>query len=228
VEAVNVREIRRTYDRAVKIPKALVEELARVTTAAQPVWRDARREDDFLAFRPHLKKIVALKRKQADAIGYEREPYDALLDEYEPGVSAAAVTAVFDALRPGLVELVGEIASGRQSSATSWSRTIRSIARPFASASAAVGFAFDAGRLDVTAHPFCGTIGRAIAGSRRGTTRRASTRRSSCCTSRATACTSGARPEHAGTPRAWHCRWAFTSRSRGWGNRWAAAAVRER
>src|SRR5262249_46338501 len=67
-EAVNVREIRRAYDRAVKIPKSLVEELARVTTAAQQAWRDARKADDFAAFRPHLERIVTLKRRQADAI----------------------------------------------------------------------------------------------------------------------------------------------------------------
>src|SRR5262245_50768902 len=162
VEAVNVREIRRTYDRAVKIPKALVEELARVTTAAQQAWRDAKRADDFAAFRPHLKKIVALKRKQADAIGYETEPYDALLDEYEPGVTAAEVTAVFDALRPGLVELVGEITSSKRHPKRDILERDYPVDRQaiFAqSASAALGFDFNAGRLDVTVHPFCCTVG---------------------------------------------------------------------
>jgi len=87
--AVNVREVRRNYDRAVKLPKELVEELARVTTRAQQVWQEARQADDFAAFRPWLEKVVALLRQKAQAIGYKSVPYDALLDEYEPGATTA-------------------------------------------------------------------------------------------------------------------------------------------
>jgi len=58
VEAVNVREIRRAYDLAVKLPKSLVEELARVTTMAQQVWIEAREKSDFALFQPHLEKIL--------------------------------------------------------------------------------------------------------------------------------------------------------------------------
>src|SRR6516225_9784859 len=101
--AVNVREIRRSHDRAVKLPKELVEELARVTTRAQQVWQEARQANDFAAFQPWLEKIVKLKRQEADAIGYTGVPYDALLDEYEPGASTAAITQVFADLRTDLV-----------------------------------------------------------------------------------------------------------------------------
>src|SRR5271165_979197 len=72
--AANVREIRRAYDRAVKLPKDLVEELARVTTRAQQVWQEARAANDFAAFRPWLEKIVSLKRREADAVGYTGSP----------------------------------------------------------------------------------------------------------------------------------------------------------
>src|SRR5438128_8976664 len=82
IPAANLREIRRSYSRAVKIPKRLVEELARVTTRAQQVWQEARQANDFAAFRPWLEKIIQLKREEAQAIGYASEPYDALLDEY--------------------------------------------------------------------------------------------------------------------------------------------------
>src|SRR5262245_62013319 len=85
----NVREIRRGYDRAVKVPARLVEELARVCTAAQAVWREARKASDFSLFRPHLEKIVGLLREKADAIGHQGNRYDALLDEYEPGATSA-------------------------------------------------------------------------------------------------------------------------------------------
>src|ERR1700736_3393606 len=63
--AANVREIRRAYDRAVKLPKELVEELARTTTRAQQVWQEARAANDFPAFRPWLEKVVGLKRQEA-------------------------------------------------------------------------------------------------------------------------------------------------------------------
>src|SRR5919198_585659 len=108
-EAANVREIRRIYDRAVKLPKDLVEELARVTTQAQQVWQEARAKDDFPAFRPWLERIVALKRREADAVGYKGHPYDALLDEYEPGATAAQVRDVFAALSRDLVPLIAAI-----------------------------------------------------------------------------------------------------------------------
>ena len=98
-EAVNVREIRRVYDRAVKVPAALVEELARTVTRAQQVWQEARKHNDFPAFAPWLDKIVRLKREEAQAVGYADSPYDALLDEYEPGATAREITAVFAALR---------------------------------------------------------------------------------------------------------------------------------
>src|SRR5690242_3780473 len=89
--AVNVREIRRGYDRSVKLPKELVEELARVTTHAQQVWQEARQANDFAAFQPWLEKIVALKRQEAAAVGYTHVPYDALLDEFEPGATTAEI-----------------------------------------------------------------------------------------------------------------------------------------
>src|SRR5438094_1525063 len=102
VPAVNIREIRRAYDRAVKLPKELVEELARVTTRAQQIWQEARQANDFAAFQLWLEKIIHLKRQEAAAVGYQQVPYDALLDEFEPGASTAEVTRVFAALREEL------------------------------------------------------------------------------------------------------------------------------
>src|SRR6516164_2070699 len=89
--AANVREVRRQYDRAVKLPKELVEELARVTTRAQQVWQEARAADNFAAFLPWLEQVVRLLRQKAEAIGYQTAPYDALLDEYEPGATVAEI-----------------------------------------------------------------------------------------------------------------------------------------
>src|ERR1700722_2677629 len=110
-QAANVREIRRGYERAVKLPKELVEELARVTTRAQQAWQEARQADNFAAFQPWLEKIVALKRQEAQAVGYQGAPYDALLGEYEPGATTAEITKVFAELRGQLVPLIAAIAA---------------------------------------------------------------------------------------------------------------------
>jgi carboxypeptidase Taq len=160
--AANVRELRRTYDRAVKLPPALVEELARVTTRAQQVWRDARKANDFAAFCPSLEAIVRLVRQKAEALGYRDTPYDALLDEFEPGATTAEVARVFAALSADLVPLIAAIAnSGRAPRRDVLQRDFPvERQRLFAeSAAAAIGFDFDAGRLDETAHPFCSGFG---------------------------------------------------------------------
>ena len=160
--AANLREIRRSYNRAVKLPGDLVEELARVTTRAQQVWQEAREASRFEVFCPWLEKIVGLKQREADAIGYAVSPYDALLDEYEPGATAAEITRVFAALRDELVPLVGALRdSGRQGQTEILQREYPiEQQRLFGEAAArAIGFDFTAGRLDVTTHPFCSGVG---------------------------------------------------------------------
>ncbi len=82
IEAANLREIRREHDRAAKLPHELVEEIARVTSQAQQVWQQARHDNNFAAFRPWLERIVELKRREAQAVGYQDTPYDALLDPF--------------------------------------------------------------------------------------------------------------------------------------------------
>src|SRR5271157_4795769 len=84
---------------------------AGVTTRAQQVWQEARKANDFAAFRPWLEKIVHLKRQEAAAIGYQGAPYNALLDEYEPGATVAEITKLFAELRKDLVPLVAAIAA---------------------------------------------------------------------------------------------------------------------
>ncbi len=160
--AVNVREIRRSYDRAVKLPKELVEELARVTTRAQQIWQEARQANQFSTFQPWLEKIVKLKRQEAEAIGYKEAPYDALLDEYEPGATTAEITRTFAALREDLVPLAGAISSsGRKPARDILEREypVDLQERFGQSAAAALGFDFESGRLDVTTHPFCSGFG---------------------------------------------------------------------
>src|SRR5262249_50258849 len=149
--SANVCEIRRVYERAVKMPPALVEELARVTTRAQGVWQEARKHNDFKSFQPWLEKIVGLKRQEADAVGFDKEPYDALLDEYEPGATSAEITRILAALRKDLAPLVGAIAaSGKRPRREILEREYPVERQQLFSqeAAAAIGFDFSAGRLD--------------------------------------------------------------------------------
>lgn len=162
VEAVNVRELRRTYDQAVKQPQSLVEELARTQTLAQKCWAEARKKSDFASFQPWLEKTVALKRDQANALGYDDVPYDALLDQFEPGAKTKEITTLFRALREDLVPLVASIRDAPKKP------DLSIISRDFPidrqqilaeSAAAAIGFDFYHGRLDTSAHPFCSSFG---------------------------------------------------------------------
>src|SRR5207247_6776754 len=103
-----------------------------------------------------------LKRAEAKAVGYKESPYDALLDEFEPGATAAQITRVFAELRAELVPLVAAIAeSGKKSRKDILTREY-AIERQHVfgqAAAAAIGFDFQAGRLDTTVHPFCSGIG---------------------------------------------------------------------
>jgi carboxypeptidase Taq len=160
--AVNVRELRRSYRRLTRLPRALVEELARTTTLAQQEWVGARRDDDFARLRPWLEAIFALKRREAECLGPEPSAYDALLDEYEPGARSDQIAPLFEAMRRELVPLVEAIAaSGRRPDLAILRREFpierqRVFGEMVASA---IGFDFRRGRLDTTAHPFCSGIG---------------------------------------------------------------------
>ena len=160
--AANLREIRRSYDRAVKLPPDLVEELARVTTQAQQAWTDARAASDFGKFLPWLEKIVALKKREAAAVGYKNHPYDALLDEFEPGATSESIRKLFADLAADLTPLVAAIlASPRKPDRGILHRDFPvDVQERFGRAAAeAIGFSFAAGRLDVTTHPFCSGMG---------------------------------------------------------------------
>src|SRR5271154_4130125 len=88
MRAANVREWRRDYDRATKLPARLVEDFARTTSLSRDAWAQARRESNFAAFAPWLEKILTLTREQAECWGYSTCRYDALLESYEPGARA--------------------------------------------------------------------------------------------------------------------------------------------
>lgn len=161
--AVNVREARRAYDRQTKLPRRLVEELSRTTTLSQQAWVTAREDSDFALFLPWLEKMIALKTEEAKAVGYGNGiPYDALLDDYEPGMTAAEIERVFSPLRDELVKLVAAIQhSTHRPNVEILSRHFPKTPQVVLAEGAArsIGFDFSAGRIDESAHPFCSGFG---------------------------------------------------------------------
>jgi carboxypeptidase Taq len=162
VQQAIVREVRRDYDRATKLPASLVRELALTVTEALETWREARQLSSWGMFAPKLARIVELKRQQASCYGYTDSPYDALLDEYEPGATTAQLRRLFTDLRAATVALLNRIAAApRQLDRGPFERPYdlgqqaaftEQILRD-------VGFDFSAGRQDRSTHPFSTSFG---------------------------------------------------------------------
>jgi carboxypeptidase Taq len=161
-ESANVREWRREFDRVAKLPRSLVEELARVTSMAQQEWVEARKANDFAKFRPWLASIVDLKRQEAACLASGGDLYDALLDEYEPGAKGSELAELFESLRRDLVPLVAAIAgssTGPKPGTLEGEYPLDRQKMFGEMVASTIGFDFDRGRLDTTAHPFCSGIG---------------------------------------------------------------------
>ncbi|MFO0830987.1 MAG: carboxypeptidase M32 [Phycisphaerales bacterium] len=178
--AANLREMRRDYDHATKLPGELVEEIAKVTSQSQEVWKVARQKSDFASFQPMLDKVVGLMRRKAECLGTPAggELYDALLDEYEPGTSARHIEAVFTPLRKDLTQLICAVAEktgGPMPGGAKPSRAVKkkvkidtrcleekvepALQHAFGlKVLEAMGFDLKAGRLDITTHPFCSGV----------------------------------------------------------------------
>jgi carboxypeptidase Taq len=162
VEAVNVRWWRRYYDRAIKIPEKLAVALSRAAAEGQSVWERARPKNDWDLFKPYLERIVSLKREEAQAVGYEQEPYDALLDVYEVGETARNLEPIFERLRKALVELIERIQARSERRASAAVHRLFPIEdqRSFSlEVARRIGYDLEAGRLDTSAHPFTTGIG---------------------------------------------------------------------
>jgi carboxypeptidase Taq len=160
---INVHEARRNFDRATKLPKRLVEELAKTQSQCQHAWVQARKQSKFSLFQPLLEKMVKLKQEQAQVLwNGEGEIYDALLDEYEPKASAAAIAETFKTFRSELVPLVAAISeSTHRPDASLITRHYPTEQQMKACHHVAdlIGFSFTSGRMDVSAHPFCSGMG---------------------------------------------------------------------
>jgi carboxypeptidase Taq len=162
-EASLVRVIRQDYAEQTKLPTELVAELTRQTTLAHGVWASARANNDFRTFQPALEKIVELTVRQAEYLGYENEPYDALIDQYERGITTQQVKAIFDAHKPELVQLIADIRANADAVSDALLHQPFDIDRQRAfglEVVQAYGYDLNRGRQDVAVHPFCTNFSR--------------------------------------------------------------------
>jgi carboxypeptidase Taq len=161
----NLREMRRQRDHAIATPVTLISRLARATAMAESQWLAARRDNNYALFAPHLEEVLLLVRDKAALLGQALNlpPYDALVDEFSPGVGTADIDAIFKALSRRLPGMIGEALEKQQS------QPLLPITGRFGTAKQrslvvevmkAVGFPFDQGRLDESEHPFTeGVVG---------------------------------------------------------------------
>ncbi len=159
-EAALVRELKRDAESARKIPADLAGELARTASLAQQAWAKARAASAGAGapaeFLPWLGKMVALKRREAECLGYAASPYDALLDQFEPGATVAAVKPVLETLRDGLVPLLDRVLAAAKPADAPPAGLVSVAAQEAFNARLLrdMGFDLEAGRLDASTHPF--------------------------------------------------------------------------
>ena len=160
VEQGNIRIIRDSYDKATKKPTEFVEEKARHTSKSIVSWTEAREKNDFSIFRDDLAKMIDMSRQLAGYLGYEDNPYDALLDLYESGLCVAKLDPLFQGLRDSSVPLIKAVSELENKPDCSWVHKHpwpKASQEAFSQAiSEAIGFDFQAGRRDESTHPFCG------------------------------------------------------------------------
>lgn len=139
-----------------RVPASLTGALAALKGEAQDAWASARARSDFGAFAPYLERMVQLSRDLADALGYEDHPYDALLNLYEPGLTTARLTPLFDRLRAHHVPLLRAIGQRPEPRSDFLTRAYPVAEQRAFSLGLAQAFGYDLGRgrLDESAHPF--------------------------------------------------------------------------
>lgn len=160
--AANLREMERIYKSAVAVPGDLVEAAARANATCEIAWRGARAANDFAGLVPALQTVIDLvgEISQARGAALSLDPYDALLDEFEAGTRMAQLDPMFGALARDLPAFVERVIEHQNTRATPILpegpfpvATQRDLAVELM---AALGFDFEAGRLDISHHPFCG------------------------------------------------------------------------
>ncbi len=160
-EKAYIRKMRRDYDIETKLPEAFVTEYAKSTSIAQAKWAEAKKDNDFKAFEPHLEKIVALSQELAGYLNPNARPYDVLLDLYEPGSTQESIAAVFSTMKAYLVDILDKIRARPQIEDRCVGRYVSCETQERISLyfMKVLHYEMDRGRLDVSAHPFTTSLG---------------------------------------------------------------------
>ncbi len=152
-----LREVWRDYRRAKKLPSEFVRTMSRECSLAQQVWTEAKEDHAFSKFLPNLRTVLELKRQEAEYLGYQDSPYNALLDTYEPGSTIAALQPLFAQLKARLVPLLKKIQQSAVQIDDGFLYHAYDQARQIEFGRLiliAMGYDFERGRLDLSAHPF--------------------------------------------------------------------------
>ncbi len=160
-EAANVKLSRKDFERKAKYPAEFVEEMSLVTSEAFGAWHEARAKNDFSIYKPHLEKIIQLKRREAELVGYVNHPYEALLEDYEPGLTVKKIDEVFAQIESELFPFIKQVLAKPRPD-TSFLEKNYPKSKQWAFASVMVkqmGYDFESGRADDAPHPFCTTFG---------------------------------------------------------------------
>lgn len=156
VQKNNIRLSLEDYEKNRKLPSSFVEQITNQTSICYNAWLQARQENKYSIYAPELDKMIGLKRREADLYGYEKHPYNALLDEYEKGASIAMLNPVFDMVRVLLPPVLKRIKAAQQVDDScfnghfpkqqQWDFSIDVLKK--------MGYDFEAGRQDISEHPF--------------------------------------------------------------------------
>lgn len=155
-KASALREWRRDFLKATKLPKAFVEKMAKLTSESIIVWQKARQEGNFSLFAPYLQQMVDLSLEKARLLGYEKNPYDALLDHYEPELKEKEVDQIFSKLKEEAKTLLKYVNTKPQIDNSFMEGDFESDKQLVFSKQIleAMGYDFAHGRMDISTHPF--------------------------------------------------------------------------
>lgn len=166
-EKLSLAEFERVYTNATCLPSEFVRRQTETNMRSEQIWRDLRAKDDWADFAPALENVVALVREEAamraDVLGLS--PYDAMMEQYDPGNRAADIEPIFDQLKNFLVDFVPQALDAQERRRAARPRKSLAGSYPIEkqrelglAMMAALGFDFTHGRLDVSHHPFCGGV----------------------------------------------------------------------
>ncbi len=160
-QVANIREIKRSSERAKNVPNELVQELEDTRIKGVEAWKDARKKSDYTLFSSHLGKVFELSRKVAEYIDPNTHPYEVLLEEYEQDISIEEIRNHLNKIKEHLVPLIAKIKDQEIDD----SLLLKDVALEKQSKfnnyiAKAIGYDFSKGRLDVSAHPFTACYGR--------------------------------------------------------------------